>query len=42
MSTLVPKLRYKVVELGGDYYYELMDYEEFIRKAFYQLDGSPY
>lgn len=30
----IPKLRYKVKEIAGDYYYEEMSVEETIEKAF--------
>jgi len=31
---LFPKLRYKVKEIAGDYYYEMMSKEETIEKLF--------
>jgi len=30
----MPKMRYKVKEIAGDYYYEEMSHEETVKKAF--------
>jgi hypothetical protein len=30
----MPKLTYKIKEIGGDYYYEKMSKEETLKKAF--------
>jgi len=34
-----PKMMYKIKEIGGDYYYEQMTFEETCRKAFLQPSG---
>lgn len=36
---MLPKLTYKVKEIGGDYYYEKMSKEETMKKAFIRPQG---
>ena len=36
---VMPKFRYKVVEVAGDYYYEMMSIEETFKKGF--IIGKP-
>ena len=35
---LMPKFRYKIKEIAGDYYYEMMSVEETFAKAFIKPD----